>query len=168
MWDPFDLFDSPESHRKPIRLPLPGKSWGLGVRVFGPANDGKSTRVEEEQRSESSGILKKFRGRFAMARLKVIESRFGFRYAGRCGGIETRFVFRYWEKWFSLRQDQSSLDPVPRARSGGFQFGSRAGAAPVALIAKLGMSVLEKHSPGNESSHPQGMPFLSAISLARA
>jgi hypothetical protein len=35
----------------------------------------------------------------------IIESRFGFRYAGRCGGIETRFVFRYWEKWFSLRQD---------------------------------------------------------------
>jgi hypothetical protein len=35
----------------------------------------------------------------------TIESRFGFRYAGRCGGIETRFVFRYWEKWFSLRQD---------------------------------------------------------------
>jgi hypothetical protein len=82
MWDPFDFFDSPESHRKPFRLPLPGKSWGLGVRVFGPANDGKSTRVEEEQSSESSGILKKFRGRFAMARLKAIESRFGFRYGG--------------------------------------------------------------------------------------
>jgi hypothetical protein len=39
--------------------------------------------VEEEQRSESSGILKKFRGRFAMARQKVIESRFGFRYGGQ-------------------------------------------------------------------------------------
>jgi hypothetical protein len=38
--------------------------------------------MEEEQSSESSGILKKFRGRFAMARLKAIESRFGFRYGG--------------------------------------------------------------------------------------
>ena len=83
MRDPFDFFDSPESHRKPFRLPLPGKSWGLGVRVFGPANDGKFTRMEEEQSSESSGILKIFRGRFAMARLKAIESRFGFRYEGQ-------------------------------------------------------------------------------------
>jgi hypothetical protein len=58
-------------------------AWGLGVRVFGPANDGISTRVEEEQRSESSGILKKIRGRFAMARQKVIGSRFGFRYGGQ-------------------------------------------------------------------------------------
>jgi hypothetical protein len=41
--------------------------------------------MEEEQSSESSGILKKFRGRFAMARLKAIESRFGFRY-GEYGG----------------------------------------------------------------------------------
>jgi hypothetical protein len=32
-----------------------------------------------------SGILKKFRGRFAMARLKAIESRFGFRYRGNLG-----------------------------------------------------------------------------------
>jgi hypothetical protein len=39
--------------------------------------------MEEEQSSESSGILKKFRGRFAMARLKAIESRFGFRYEGQ-------------------------------------------------------------------------------------
>jgi hypothetical protein len=39
--------------------------------------------MEEEQSSESSGILKKFRGRFAMARLKAIESRFGFRYGGQ-------------------------------------------------------------------------------------
>jgi hypothetical protein len=54
-------------------------SWREG---FGPANDGKFTRMEEEQSSESSGILKKFRGRFAMARLKAIESRFGFRYGG--------------------------------------------------------------------------------------
>ena len=58
-------------------------AWGLGVRVFGPANDGKFTRMEEEQRSESSGILKKFRGRFAMTRLEAIESRFGFRYGGQ-------------------------------------------------------------------------------------
>jgi hypothetical protein len=28
MWDPFDFFDSPESHRKPFRLPLRGN---LGV-----------------------------------------------------------------------------------------------------------------------------------------
>jgi hypothetical protein len=38
-----------------------------------------------------SGILKKFRGRFAMARLKAIESRSGFRYGGvsglRVGGL---------------------------------------------------------------------------------
>ena len=32
------------------------------------------------RRAESSGILKKIRERFAMARLKAIESRFGFRY----------------------------------------------------------------------------------------
>jgi hypothetical protein len=31
---------------------------------------------------ESSGILKKFRGRCDMARLKAIESRSGFRYGG--------------------------------------------------------------------------------------
>jgi hypothetical protein len=29
------------------------------------------------------GILKKFRGRFAMTRLEAIESRFGFRYGGQ-------------------------------------------------------------------------------------
>jgi hypothetical protein len=36
-------------------------------------------------RVEIGGILKKFRGRCAMARLKAIESRSGFRYGGVSG-----------------------------------------------------------------------------------
>ncbi len=43
-------------------------------------------REWEKQRKARSGILKKFRGRFAMARLKAIESRSGFRY-GRVSGL---------------------------------------------------------------------------------
>jgi len=42
-------------------------------------------RKAETGERTSSGILKKFRGRCAMARLKAIESRFGFRYGGVSG-----------------------------------------------------------------------------------
>jgi hypothetical protein len=42
-------------------------------------------RKAETGERTSSGILKKFRGRFAMARLKAIESRSGLRYGGVSG-----------------------------------------------------------------------------------
>jgi hypothetical protein len=46
----------------------------------------KARRHEGKGKAESSGILKKIRGRFAMARLKASESRFGFRYGGGMAG----------------------------------------------------------------------------------
>jgi hypothetical protein len=42
--------------------------------------DGREWEKRGERMAESSGILKKIRGRFGMARLKAIESRSGFRY----------------------------------------------------------------------------------------
>jgi hypothetical protein len=49
------------------------------------------------RRLESSGILKKFRGRFGVARLKAIESRFGFRYGGFLAdwGLGVRFFLGF-------------------------------------------------------------------------
>jgi hypothetical protein len=48
--------------------------------------DGREWEKRGERMAESSGILKKIRGRFGMARLKAIESRSGFRY-GRVSGL---------------------------------------------------------------------------------
>jgi hypothetical protein len=47
--------------------------------------DGREWEKRGERMAESSGILKKIRGRFGMARLKAIESRSGFRYGGVSG-----------------------------------------------------------------------------------
>ena len=51
----------------------------------GKKDSHRGTEGRRNRRAESSGILKKFRGRCAMARLKAIESRFGFRYGGVSG-----------------------------------------------------------------------------------
>ena len=58
------------------------------LAVFRAAGSGARREKKSDsvcRRAESSGILKKIRGRFAMARLKAIESRSGFRYEGFLG-----------------------------------------------------------------------------------
>jgi hypothetical protein len=55
-----------------------------------PANDGKSTRMEEEQSSENSGFLKKIRGRCGMASQQPSKA-VSASAAGEMGGRAERF-----------------------------------------------------------------------------
>ena len=64
---------------------MEGGEWGTeeGFRAEAQGRGGgeRNRRADFGERT-SSGILKKIRGRFGMARLKAIESRFDFRYGG--------------------------------------------------------------------------------------